>query len=118
MASPNWAFDDATYERTSASFENPDFVAVVVHSYRHRYALAEGDPRVADIEAALAARPTIGVPSIALDGEGDGVQPAGVSEAGRKHFSGPYEVRRVPRVGHNLPQEAPREFAEAVLDLI
>lgn len=115
--SPNWAFSDATYAASAPSFENPDFVDVVIHSYRHRYALVAGDPAVSDIEARLARQPDITVPTIALDGEGDGVQPAGISERARDRFTGGYEVRRVPEVGHNLPQEAPSDFARAVLDL-
>jgi pimeloyl-ACP methyl ester carboxylesterase len=116
--SPNWDFDDATYERTAASFDNPDFVPVVIHSYRHRYALVPGDPAVEDIERRLATQPRISVPTVALDGGGDGVMPAGVSERAARFFSGKYERKVIPRVGHNLPQEAPQEFAAAVLSVV
>jgi pimeloyl-ACP methyl ester carboxylesterase len=115
--SPNWAFDDATFEATATSFDNPDFVDVVIQSYRHRYGYAPGDPALAEIERRLAGRPRIGVPTISLHGDGDGVAPA-VSSAGHSgYFTGPYERRVVPLVGHNLPQEAPAEFADAVLAL-
>jgi pimeloyl-ACP methyl ester carboxylesterase len=115
--SPHWQFDDATYERTAASFDNPDFVPVVIHSYRHRYGLVPGDPAVEDTEKRLAARPRITVPAIALDGGGDGVMPLGGSQGDERFFAAPYERRVIPRVGHNLPQEAPQEFAAAVLAL-
>jgi pimeloyl-ACP methyl ester carboxylesterase len=116
--SPNWRFDDATFERSAASFDNPDFVPVVIHSYRHRFGLVPGDPNVEDIERRLAAQPRIAVPSIALDGGGDGVMPEGGSEKHGRFFTGRYERRVVPLVGHNLPQEAPKEFAEAVLSVL
>jgi pimeloyl-ACP methyl ester carboxylesterase len=116
--SPNWKFDDATFERTAASFDNPDFVDVVIHSYRHRFGLVAGDPALEDIERRLAAQPAISVPTIALDGGGDGVIRAGGGRYHQKHFTGRYERREIPLVGHNLPQEAPREFARAVLDLL
>jgi pimeloyl-ACP methyl ester carboxylesterase len=116
--SPNWKFDDATYERTAASFDNGDFVDVVIHSYRHRFGLVAGDPALEDIERRLAAQPAISVPTIALDGGGDGVIRAGGGRYHTKHFTGSYERREIPLVGHNLPQEAPREFAQAVLDLL
>jgi pimeloyl-ACP methyl ester carboxylesterase len=115
--SPNWRFDDATYERTAAAFDNPDFVPVVIHSYRHRFGLVPGDPAVEDIEQRLADQPRIAVPSIALDGAGDGVMPAGGSDRHARFFTGKYEQRVIPRVGHNLPQEAPQELAAAVLSL-
>jgi len=115
--SPNWKFDEATYDRTAASFDNPDFVAVVIQSYRHRFALAPGDPAVEEIEVRLAAQPRITVPTIVLHGEGDGVSPPSASASHQRFFTGPYERRLVPIVGHNLPQEAPREFAEAILEL-
>ena len=116
--SPNWRFDEATYERTAASFDNPDFVAVVIHSYRHRFGLVPGDPAVEDTERRLTAQPRITVPTIALDGGGDGVMPPGGSERHARYFSGKYERRVIPLVGHNLPQEAPKEFAEAVLAVV
>jgi pimeloyl-ACP methyl ester carboxylesterase len=115
--SPNWAFDDATYDRTAASFDNPDFVEVVIHSYRHRFALAAGDPVVEATERRLGERPRITVPTVVLHGEGDGVTPPSASEPHQRFFSGRYERRLIPLVGHNLPQEAPREFAAAVLAL-
>jgi pimeloyl-ACP methyl ester carboxylesterase len=115
--SPNWNFDDATYERTAASFDNPDFVDVVVHSYRHRFGLVPGDPALEGIEQRLISQPQIAVPTIALDGEGDGVVRAGGARGHARHFSGNYERRAIPLVGHNLPQEAPGEFAQAVLDV-
>lgn len=115
--SPNWAFDDATFDLTAPSFDNPDFVDVVIQSYRHRYALADGDPDVQSIEDQLAAQPAISVPTIVLDGDGDGVSPIGSIGSGRNHFTGEYEHRVIPSVGHNLPQEAPEEFANAILSL-
>lgn len=116
--SPNWKFDDATWERTAASFDNPDFVDVVVHSYRHRFGLVPGDPAFEDTERRLTAQPPITVPTIALDGEGDGVTRAGGARDHARHFTGRYERRTIPLAGHNLPQEAPREFVQAVLDLV
>ena len=115
--SPNWRFDEATYDRTAVSFENPDFVPVVIHSYRHRFGLAPGDPALEDTERRLALRPPITVPAIALDGDGDGVARAGGARDHAKHFKASYERRVIPLVGHNLPQEAPREFAQAVIDV-
>jgi pimeloyl-ACP methyl ester carboxylesterase len=111
--SPNWEFDDATFARTAASFDNPDFVDVVIHSYRHRFALAEGDPALAPIERRLAAQPPIAVPAIILDGAADGV--GGVSAAPLEGFTGRCEHRLLDRIGHNLPQEAPAAFADSVL---
>jgi pimeloyl-ACP methyl ester carboxylesterase len=116
--SPNWAFDDATYEQTAASFENPDFVDVVIHSYRHRYALVSGDGAVEEIEARLAEQPKIPVPTVAMDGSGDGVMDANGCAGHERFFTGPYRREVIPSVGHNLPQEAPEEFAQAVLSLI
>jgi pimeloyl-ACP methyl ester carboxylesterase len=115
--SPTWRFDDATYARTAAAFDNPDFVEVVIHSYRHRYGLVDGDPQFAEIERGLAASPAITVPSVTLDGDADGVRPLGGREAGLKRFTGRHENRIVPGVGHNLPQEAPAAFAAAILDV-
>jgi pimeloyl-ACP methyl ester carboxylesterase len=116
--SPNWRFDEAAYERTAASFGNPDFVPVVIHSYRHRFGLVPGDPAVEDTERRLTAQPPITVPTIAIDGSGDGVMPIGGSERHARFFTGRYERRVIPLVGHNAPQEAPREFAQAVLDVM
>ncbi len=113
--SPNWDFDDATYARTAAAFDNPDFVEVVIHSYRHRYALVSGDPAAESAEERLARQPAISVPAIAIDGDGDGVIPLGGCADHQHHFTGSYERRVVERVGHNLPQEAPGEFTQAIL---
>src|SRR6516162_1902276 len=116
--SPNWRFDDATYDRTAVSFDNPDFVDVVIHSYRHRFRCADGDPSLEAIERRLAAKPKISVPTIVLHGDGSGLSP---SESSLKHaafFTGPYQRRVIPSVGHNLPQEAPDAFADAVLELV
>jgi pimeloyl-ACP methyl ester carboxylesterase len=115
--SPSWHFDEATYERTAVSFDNPDFVEVVIHSYRHRFALVPGDPAVEKTEERLAARPPITVPTVVLHGGDNAVSPARSSEQHARFFTGRYERRLIPRVGHNVPQEAPREFAEAVLSL-
>ncbi|WP_211440736.1 alpha/beta fold hydrolase [Collimonas humicola] len=116
--SPNWQFDEETYRRSAAAFDNPDFVEVVIHSYRHRFGLAPGDPAVEGTELLLAAQPRIGVPAIALDGGGDGVSLSGGSEQHARFFSGPYQRRVIPVAGHNLPQEAPADFAAAILALI
>jgi pimeloyl-ACP methyl ester carboxylesterase len=116
--SPNWKFDDATFERTAASFDNPDFVDVVIHSYRHRYRLVAGDPAVEALEQRLAARPPITVPTVVLHGTANGVTPARGSERHASSFTGPYERRELPGVGHNVPTEAPREFAGAILSLL
>jgi pimeloyl-ACP methyl ester carboxylesterase len=116
--SPPWSFDDATFERTAPSFDNPDFVAVTIHSYRHRFGYAPGDPALDEIERQLAAQPKIAVPTIALQGEADGVHPPQASEKHATHFAGPYERRALPGIGHNPPQEAPQAFAQAVLGLM
>jgi pimeloyl-ACP methyl ester carboxylesterase len=116
--SPNWQFDEATYARTAKSFDNPDFVEVVIQSYRHRFGYAAGDPALEAIEQRLAARPAIGVPTIVLHGEGNGVSRHESSATQAGFFSGPYQRRVIPVVGHNLPQEAPKVVAEAVLDLL
>ena len=114
--SPSCTFDEAAYAKTAMSFDNPDFVDVSVHSYRHRYGYAAGDPRYASIEARLAKLPRIAVPTIAPHGEFDGVIPLATSGGHAKHFTGRYE-RRVLPVGHNPPLEAPTAFAQAILDL-
>jgi pimeloyl-ACP methyl ester carboxylesterase len=114
MWSPHWAFDEATFERTATAFDNPDFVNVVIHSYRHRYGLVDGDPAYASIEASLAAQPPITVPTITVDGDADGVNPGTAHHA--KKFVGPHEHRVCRGAGHNLPQERPEEWARAVLD--
>jgi pimeloyl-ACP methyl ester carboxylesterase len=115
--SPTWTFDDATYARTAASFDNPDFVDVVIHSYRHRAGNAAGDPRYAAVESRLAKQPRIGVPTICIHGTTDDVNPVRNSESHQIYFTGPYERRVFAGIGHNPPQESPREFANAVLDL-
>jgi pimeloyl-ACP methyl ester carboxylesterase len=115
--SPDWAFDPADFAASAAAFDNPDWVAVVVHSYRHRFGLVPGDPALAAIEARLAAQPAITVPTIAPQGGSDGVGVAAASAGHAKHFTGAYERRVLPRIGHNVPQEAPDAFARAVLDL-
>jgi len=116
--SPTWRFNEATYARTAASFDNPDFVDVVIHSYRHRFGLAPGDRAVENSERRLAAQPPITVPTIVLHGHDNGVSPVATSERHTRFFKGPYERRVIPGVGHNLPQEAPAEFAAAVLALV
>jgi pimeloyl-ACP methyl ester carboxylesterase len=116
--SPAWTFDDATFERSAAAFDNPDYVEVVIHSYRHRLGLAPGFAPYADIERRLAALPPITVPAITLDGMADGIYPASDGSATAARFQGPRTHRQVPGAGHNLPQEAPRAFADAVLDLV
>lgn len=114
MWSPKWQFTEATFERTAASFDNPDYVAVVIHSYRHRYGLVPGDPAVAVIETRLTAQPPITVPAITIDGDADGVAWSTAGHA--KKFTGPHQHRVFRDAGHNLPQEKPREWAQAVLD--
>jgi pimeloyl-ACP methyl ester carboxylesterase len=116
LASPRWAFDDATFDRSAASFDNPDHVAIVIHNYRWRLGLAEGEPRYAELERRLAESPVIAVPSITLEGDANGApHPDPVSYA--KRFTGRYAHRLIKGgVGHNLPQEAPQAFAEAVVD--
>ncbi len=116
--SPPWAFDDATFERSAAAFDNPDFVAVTIQSYRHRFGYAAGDPALDAIEAQLAAQRKITVPTIALQGEADGVQPPESSAKQGAFFSGPFTRRVLPGVGHNPPQEAPQAFSDAILELI
>jgi pimeloyl-ACP methyl ester carboxylesterase len=116
--SPNWQFDDATFERTAVAHDNPDYVDVVIHSYRHRFGLAEGDPRYADLQRRLAALPPITVPAVTLDGGGDGVAPATDGSAVAAKFTARRAHRIIPRAGHNLPQEAPDAFAAAVMELV
>ena len=115
--SPTWAFAEETYARTAAAFDNPDFVDVVIQSYRHRYRYAPGDPAVDPIESALAKQPRISVPTIALYGADDGVNTLPPPAQNDAHFSGQYERRDIPGAGHNVAQERPHEFAEAVLQL-
>jgi len=115
--SPTWAFGDAAFDRTLASFANEDFVEIVIHSYRHRMNNAPGDPRYAGIEARLAAQPKISVPTINIHGAVDGVNPAQNSKEHWKYFGPQYQRRVFDNVGHNPPQEDPKGFAEAILDL-
>jgi pimeloyl-ACP methyl ester carboxylesterase len=116
-ASPKWHFDDATFDRSAASFDNPDYVAIVIHNYRWRLGLAPGEARYDDLEKRLAAAPVIGVPTITLEGDANGapfLDPASY----RNKFSGKYEHRTLAGgIGHDLPQEAPQAFAQAVIDV-
>lgn len=116
--SPTWQFDAETFERSAAAFDNPDFVDVVIHSYRHRFGLVAGDPAYADIERRLAAQPVITVPTITLDGADDRVRGPVKASAHAARFTGPRSHRVVPGVGHNMPQEVPRVFADAILELV
>lgn len=117
--SPNWRFDDATFDKSAPSFDNPDFVDVVIQSYRHRYGYASGDPALEGIEARLARQPQISVPTINLDGEADGVRPVSRGEDPQaRMFSGSYERRVLALVGHNVPQEAPAETVAAIRNLL
>lgn len=117
LASPQWPFDEATFARSAIAFDNPDHVAIVIHNYRWRLGLAEGDPRYDDLEKRLAARPDIAVPTITLEGDANGAPHPEPSSYAAK-FIGPYVHREIGGgVGHNLPQEAPEAFAQAVLDV-
>ena len=117
QASPEWAFDEATFDRSAAALDNPDHVAVVIHNYRWRLGLAEGEPKYDDVERRLATAPTIGVPTITMEGDANGApHPSPAAYAAK--FTGRYQHRTVADgVGHNLPQEAPEAFALAVLDV-
>jgi pimeloyl-ACP methyl ester carboxylesterase len=117
LASPKWDFDDATFDRTAASFDNPDHVDIVIHNYRWRLALADGEAQYADLEERLAEGPLISVPTITLEGDANGApHPDPSSYAGK--FAGPYAHRTIEGgIGHNLPQEAPDAFAAAVLEV-
>jgi pimeloyl-ACP methyl ester carboxylesterase len=117
IASPKWAFDDATFDRSAAAFENPDHVRIVIHNYRWRLGLAEGEPKYDELEKRLAAAPVITVPTITMEGDANGA-PHPDASAYAKKFSGKYEHRVINGgIGHNLPQEAPQAFAEAVIDV-
>ncbi len=116
--SPSWHFDEMTLDRHTSAFDNPDFVDVVIHSYRHRLGLADGFSPYEDVERRLAALPVISVPTITLDGKADGVIPATDGQAQASKISGPRTHRIIDGAGHNLPEEAPRAFADAVLDLL
>ena len=117
IASPKWDFDDATFDRSAKAFDNPDHVAIVIHNYRWRLSLAEGEPKYDNLEKKLATAPAIAVPTITLEGDANGApHPEPASYA--KKFSGKYSHRTIKGgVGHNLPQEAPQAFAEAVIDV-
>ena len=116
LASPKWAFDDATFARSAAAFDNPDHVAIVIHNYRWRLGLAAGEPQYEDLEQRLAAAPPIAVPTITLEGDANGApHPEASAYAGK--FTGKYQHRVIGGgVGHNLPQEAPHAFAQAIID--
>ncbi len=117
IASPKWDFDDATFDRSAASFDNPDHVSIVIHNYRWRLGLAEGEPKYDDLEKRLAEGPVITVPTITLEGDANGAPHPDASSYGKK-FSGKYAHRAIKGgVGHNLPQEAPQAFAEAVIEV-
>jgi pimeloyl-ACP methyl ester carboxylesterase len=117
LASPKWKFDDATFDRTAASFDNPDHVAVVIHNYRWRQGLADGERKYDAVEQRLAAAPTISVPTITMEGDDNGA-PHPPPSAYAKQFVGKYEHRNITGgIGHNLPQEAPEAFAKAVIDV-
>jgi len=117
LASPKWNFDDATFERTAAAFDNPDHVAIVIHNYRFRLGLAEGESKYDQFERRLADGPVINVPTITLEGDANGA-PHPEPAAYAKKFSGKYEHRLIKGgVGHNLPQEAPQAFCQAVFDV-
>lgn len=116
LASPQWKFDDATFERSARALDNPDQVALVTHNYRWRLGLARGEARYASLEKRLAAFPAIRVPSITMEGDANGA-PHPPADAYRKHFTGKYEYRLITGgIGHDLPQEAPQAFVQAVID--
>jgi len=117
LASPKWQFDDATFDRSAAAFDNPDHVAIVIHNYRWRLGLAEGEPKFDVLEKKLATAPVITVPTITMEGDANGA-PHPEPNAYASKFSGPYEHRNIAGgIGHNLPQEAPQAFAQAVVDV-
>jgi pimeloyl-ACP methyl ester carboxylesterase len=117
IASPSWNFDDATFDRSAASFDNPDHVNIVIHNYRWRLALADGDPKYDGLENQLAAGPVISVPTITLEGDANAAPHADASAYANK-FSGPYANRTIfGGIGHNLPQEAPQAFADAIMEV-
>ena len=115
--SPNWRFDEAMLDGHASAFDNPDYVDVVIHSYRHRLGLAAGYPMYEELEQQLAAQPTITVPTITLDGNADGVVPATDGKSTAARFTGDHQHRIIPNVGHNLPQEDLTAFASAVWEL-
>ncbi len=111
-------FDETEFAASAPAFDNPDFVEVVIHSYRVRYGYAPGDPSLAALELRLAAQPSISVPTINLHGTGDGISPPQSSDDHARHFTGSYERRPVRGAGHCVPQDAPRETADAILELV
>ena len=115
--SPTWRFAEATLDRHASAFNNPDYVEVVIHSYRHRLGLAAGYPMYEELEQRLATQPTITVPTITLDGDADGVVPATDGKSTAAKFTGERQHRVIPNVGHNLPEEDPTAFADAVWEL-
>lgn len=115
--SPSWNFDEAIYQTTAVSFENPDFVETVIHSYRHRFGEVAGDPQYDAIENQLATLPAISVPTVVMQGRDDGVDPPPSEDLARRHFSKDYQRIVADGVGHNFPQESPALFAEAILSL-
>ena len=117
-ASPKWDFSDATFDRSAASFDNPDHVDIVIHNYRWRIGLAEGDSKYDDLEKQLAEAPVIGVPTVTLEGDANGSPPHADGSAYAKKFYSKYAHRIIKGgVGHNLPQEAPQAFARAIVDV-
>jgi len=117
LASPKWNFDDATFDRSATAFDNPDHLAIVIHNYRWRLGLVEGEPKYDDLEMRLAQSPIIGVPTITLEGDANGAPHPDPSSYAKK-FVGKYEHRTIPGgIGHNLPQEAPQAFAQAITDV-
>jgi pimeloyl-ACP methyl ester carboxylesterase len=118
IASPKWKFDDATFDRSAAAFDNPDHVAIVIHNYRWRLSLAEGESKYDDLEKKIAMAPVIAVPTISMEGDANGAPHFPNDTPYRGKFSGKYEYRVIKGgIGHNLPQEAPQAFAQAVVDV-
>jgi pimeloyl-ACP methyl ester carboxylesterase len=118
IASPKWKFDDATFDRSAAAFDNPDHVAIVIHNYRWRLSLAEGESKYDDLEKKIATAPVIAVPTISMEGDANGAPHFPNDTPYRGKFSGKYEYRVIKGgIGHNLPQEAPQAFAQAVVDV-
>jgi pimeloyl-ACP methyl ester carboxylesterase len=117
-ASPKWAFDDATFDRTAASFDNTDYATIVIHNYRFRLGLAEGEPKYSDLENKIAERPVITVPTITLEGDANGAPHFPNDSPYRNRFTGKYASRVITGgIGHNLPQEAPEAFAQAIIEV-
>ncbi|MFL5484269.1 MAG: alpha/beta fold hydrolase, partial [Gemmatimonadaceae bacterium] len=115
IASPTWRFDNATFDRTAASFDNPDHVKIVIHNYRWRLSLADGEARYSDLEKKLFARPAISVPTITIASDFDGAAADGKAYADK--FTGRYSHRVLRGIGHNVPQEDPQAFAKAIVDV-